>query len=87
MIFDLVWSGRRRAIPFTQAIFFTEHFMSIPPRDAYHVVIREVPPSQWEWEILRDNRPLQIRMREGLFRSERAAVAAEQRPYASSSNS
>jgi hypothetical protein len=50
--------------------------MTLPPRDAYRVIVREAAPSQWEWEILRDDRPLEIRLREGLFNSERAARAA-----------
>ena len=31
---------------------------------------------QSKWEIVRDNRPLEIRVREGLFRSEQTAMAA-----------
>jgi hypothetical protein len=50
--------------------------MTIPSRDAYRVTVREVAPNQWEWEILRDDRPLEIRLREGLFNSERAAMTA-----------
>ena len=48
--------------------------MTVPPRDAYRVTVREAAPSQWEWEILRDGRPLELRLREGLFNSERAAM-------------
>jgi hypothetical protein len=50
--------------------------MIVPTREAYRVIVREVAPSQWEWEILRDDRPLEIRLREGLFNSERAAMTA-----------
>jgi len=50
--------------------------MTVQPRDAYRVTVREAAPSQWEWEILRDGRPLELRLREGLFNSERAAIAA-----------
>jgi hypothetical protein len=50
--------------------------MTVPPRDAYRVTVREVAPSQWEWEIVRDDSPLDIRLREGLFKSEQAAMAA-----------
>jgi len=50
--------------------------MTVPPRDAYRVTVCEVAPSQWECEILRDDRPLEIRVREGLFTSERAAMTA-----------
>lgn len=39
-------------------------------------MVREVAPTQWEWEIVRDNSPLDIRQREGLFKSEAAAMAA-----------
>jgi len=35
-----------------------------------------VAPTQWEWEIVRDDSPLDIRLREGLFKSEAAAMAA-----------
>jgi hypothetical protein len=31
---------------------------------------------QWEWEILRDEKPLAARLREGPFKSERTAMAA-----------
>jgi hypothetical protein len=50
--------------------------MMIPPRNAYRVTVCAVAPSQWEWEILLDGRPLELRLREGLFNSERAAIAA-----------
>jgi hypothetical protein len=50
--------------------------MTLPPRDAYRVTVREAAPGQWEWEILRDDRALEIRLREGLFTSRRAATAA-----------
>jgi hypothetical protein len=60
----------------TQVAISTESFMTVPPRDAYRVTVREAAPSQWEWEILRDGRPLELRLREGLFNSERAAIAA-----------
>jgi hypothetical protein len=50
--------------------------MTAQPRDAYRVVVREVAPTQWEWEIVRDDSPLDIRLREGLFKSEAAAMAA-----------
>ena len=50
--------------------------MTVPSSDAYRVVVCEVAPSQWEWEILRDNRPLALRLREGLFNSERTAMTA-----------
>jgi hypothetical protein len=50
--------------------------MTVPSPDAYSVIVREVAPNQWEWEILRDARPLEIRLREGLFSSERAAMRA-----------
>ena len=50
--------------------------MTVQPGDAYRLTVREVAPSQWEWEILRDGRPLELRLREGLFSSERAAIAA-----------
>lgn len=50
--------------------------MTVPPRDAYRVIVREVAPRGWEWEILRYDRSLEIRLREGLFNSERAAMAA-----------
>jgi hypothetical protein len=56
---------------------FTERLvMTVPSSDAYRVIVREVAPSQWEWEILRDNRPLALRLREGLFNSERTAMTA-----------
>ena len=50
--------------------------MTVPSRHSYRVITSEVAPGQWEWEIVRHNRPLEIRLREGLFRSERAAIAA-----------
>jgi hypothetical protein len=50
--------------------------MTTRTRHAYRVIVREVAPSQWEWEIVRDDRPLDIRLREGLFKSEPAAMAA-----------
>jgi hypothetical protein len=50
--------------------------MTSRPRSAYRVVVREVAPTRWEWEIVRDNGSLDIRLREGLFNSEAAAMAA-----------
>jgi hypothetical protein len=50
--------------------------MIVPFREAYRVIVLEVAPNQWEWEIVRDDRPLEIRLREGRFKSERAAMAA-----------
>ena len=50
--------------------------MTVPRPDAYRVIVREVAPSQWEWEIVRDDCPLEIRLREGLLDSERAAITA-----------
>ena len=50
--------------------------MTVPSRHSYRVITSEVAPGRWEWEIVRDNRALEIRVREGLFRSEQTAMAA-----------
>ena len=50
--------------------------MTAPGRHSYRVLTSEVAPGQWEWEIVCDNRPLEIRLREGPFKSERAATTA-----------
>jgi hypothetical protein len=47
-----------------------------PSRPSYRVIATKNGPLDWQWEILRDNRPLSIRLREGPFRSEEAAIAA-----------
>jgi len=45
--------------------------------DSYRVVVtkRGSNPDQWEWEILRNDRPLPARMRDGPLKSERVAEA------------
>ena len=50
--------------------------MTVRRRHSYRVIAREVAPNQWEWEIVRDNRSLEIKLREGPFKSERAAMTA-----------
>jgi hypothetical protein len=53
--------------------------MSHPPgKDEYTVVVvqRKRFPIQWEWEIYRDGKPLPIRLRQGNFRTNAAALAA-----------
>jgi hypothetical protein len=51
--------------------------MAHPPgADIYQVVVARRGHASWEWEILRNGQPLPIRLRNGNFRSERAAVAA-----------
>jgi hypothetical protein len=37
---------------------------------------RKTGPEQWDWEILRDDEPVAARMRDGPFKSERAALAS-----------
>jgi hypothetical protein len=42
----------------------------------YRVVTAELASNEWEWEILRDDRPLDARLRERPFKSQRTAMAA-----------
>jgi hypothetical protein len=53
--------------------------MAVPRRiTLYRVKVSrcEAAPNKWEWEILRNDKPLAARMREGAFDSDRAARAA-----------
>jgi hypothetical protein len=44
--------------------------------DKYHVVVTQRGPLFWEWELYRNFQPLPARVREGSFKSARAAEAA-----------
>jgi hypothetical protein len=45
-------------------------------RKEYRVVTTELASNAWEWEILRNDRPLGARLREGSFKSQGTAMAA-----------
>jgi hypothetical protein len=47
-----------------------------PTRPSYRVIATQVAPHQWQWEMLRNDRPLGIRLREGPFKSKQAATDA-----------
>jgi hypothetical protein len=46
------------------------------PGKEYRVVTTELAPNAWGWEILRNDRPLDARLREGSFKSQKTAMAA-----------
>jgi hypothetical protein len=45
---------------------------------SYRVKVTRIEKTldQWQWEILRDDKPLAARLREGPFNAERIAIAA-----------
>ncbi len=45
-------------------------------RDELHIVVTEYGNGIWEWEICYQGEPLSVRMRDGPFGSEEAALAA-----------
>lgn len=42
----------------------------------YRVKTIEEGPSRWEWEIVRNEQPLDARLRDGPFKTQRTALAA-----------
>ena len=51
--------------------------MTAPKREhSYCVETTRAGPDVWHWEIMRNGRPLDARLREGPFKSERTAMAA-----------
>jgi hypothetical protein len=46
------------------------------PANRYHVVVTQLGPFSWEWELYRDGEPLPVRLRDGSYKSARTTEVA-----------
>jgi hypothetical protein len=80
----LLWCDRPR---YSGQYLPSGTIMTLPPRDAYRVTVREAAPGQWEWEILREIVPWKLDCARACSPPDEPQPRPEQRRFVSSSSS